>query len=91
VQPVHLRRPGHRRRRYPVHQHVVQVTRKLIGPNAQSARSISLRIKIHNQHLAIPRSQIRSEVYGGGSFANSALLVGDCDYLGHLRRSHPHI
>ncbi len=50
---------------------------------AEAHCEVCLRIEINAQHLLTLPDKGGGEVYGGGCLSDAALLIDDCDYLGH--------
>ena len=63
--------------RQPVDQSVVDLSFRV--RDSVSTTCIGLGIDIDQQGWAFRRSEARSEIYGGGRFADSALLIHDCN------------
>ena len=53
---------------------------------ADAAGGVALRIRVDQQRVLLGCGETSCEIYSGGRFAHTALLVCNCDYSGHVIR-----
>ena len=58
-------------------QDVIKRLGKIAASNAETARSVSLRVGIHDQHFAPGGRQVCAQVDGSGGFSHPAFLVSE--------------
>src|SRR5699024_8405323 len=51
--------------------------------NAETAAGVALRIEIHHEGAIAERCEARGQIDGGCGFADTTLLIGDCERLAH--------